>query len=139
MRKTSDEKVYIHGKMMTFSDLFFEYCKIEDENEKLKTENKELKDRNANLRLNLATYDLPEVKKVLIDWRTGELDKKFKKLENENKKLKGIIDDPIKENEEYFEIKMYKYKRKYEICKKKLELIMLHLEEVKEVLNEKDC
>lgn len=94
MRKTSDEKAYIHGKMMSFSDLFFEYCKLEDENEKLKAE---------------------------------------------NKKLKGTISDPIKENKEYFEIKMYKYKRKYEICKKKLELIMLYLEEVKEVLNEKDC
>lgn len=59
---------------------------------RLQEENKELKDRNANLRLNLATYDLPEVKKVLTDWRTGELDKKFKKLQEENKELKEKID-----------------------------------------------
>lgn len=65
--------------------------KIFEQNQQLKRlqeENKELKNRNANLRLNLATYDLPEVKKVLTDWRTGELDKKFKKLQKENEELK---------------------------------------------------
>jgi hypothetical protein len=57
---------------------------------RLQEENKELKSRNANLRLNLATYDLPEIKKVLTDWRTGELDIKFKKLQKENEKLKKL-------------------------------------------------
>ena len=61
---------------------------LQDNLKRLREENEELKSRNANLRLNLATYDLPEVKKVLTDWRTGELDKKFKKLQEENKKLK---------------------------------------------------
>jgi hypothetical protein len=60
------------------------------ENIELQQENDELKDRNANLRLNLATYDLPEIKKVLTDWRTGELDKKFKKLQQENEGLKKL-------------------------------------------------
>ena len=55
---------------------------------RLQEENKELKDRNANLRLNLATYDLPEIKKILTDWRTGELDKKFKNLQKEKEELK---------------------------------------------------
>lgn len=132
MRKTSDERAYIHGKLMSFSDLFFEYCKIEDENEKLKAENKELKDKNEILDIQVQGLFNTNMK----------LDDEVRKLRNANKKENmklGIINDPIKENEEYFEIKMYKYKRKYEICKKKLELIMLHLEEVKEVLNEKDC
>jgi len=65
--------------------------KIFEQNQQLKhlqEENKELKDRNTNLRLNLATYDLPEIKKVLTDWRTGELDKKFKNLQKENEGLK---------------------------------------------------
>ena len=55
---------------------------------RLEQENEELKSRNENLKLNLATYDLPEIKKVLTDWRTGELDIKFKKLQKENEKLK---------------------------------------------------
>lgn len=81
--------------------------KIFEQNQQLKRlqeENKELKDRNTNLRLNLATYDLPEIKKVLTDWRTGKLDKKFKKLQKENEKLKQALEEiktfakPIKEN-----------------------------------------
>jgi chromosome segregation ATPase len=60
-------------------------------NIELQKENEELKARNANLRLNLATYDLPEIKKVLTDWRTGELDKKFKKLQKENEELKAML------------------------------------------------
>lgn len=58
---------------------------------RLQEKNEELKDRNANLRLNLATYDLPEIKKVLTDWRTGKLDKKFKNLQKENEELKDRL------------------------------------------------
>lgn len=59
---------------------------------RMQEENEKLKDRNANLRLNLATYDLPEIKKVLTDWRTGELDKKFKNLQEENEGLKKQLE-----------------------------------------------
>ena len=61
--------------------------------QRMKKENEELKSRNANLRLNLATYDLPEVKKVLTDWRTGELDIKFKKLQKKYEKLYKALEE----------------------------------------------
>lgn len=51
----------------------------------------ELKHSNENLRLALSTYELPEIQKILIDWRTGELDIKFNKLEAENTKLKELL------------------------------------------------
>lgn len=60
----------------------------------MQEENENLKDRNANLRLNLATYDLPEVKKVLTDWRTGELqlqENKLKKYKQALEEIKEII------------------------------------------------
>ena len=69
-------------------------CKGKEcELQRLKQENKKLKDRNANLRLNLATYDLPEIKKVLTDWRTGELDIKFKKSQKKYKKLYKTLEE----------------------------------------------
>lgn len=65
---------------------------------KLIDDNKSLKHRNENLRLALKTYELPEIQKILIDWRTGELDKKFNKLEKENAQLKKQLAIAIEEN-----------------------------------------
>ena len=62
-----------------------------DLTEQLEKSVKDLKHRNENLQLALKTYELPEIQKILIDWRTGELDRKFNKLEAENKQLKDII------------------------------------------------
>jgi hypothetical protein len=58
---------------------------------KLLDEKKDLKHRNENLQLALKTYELPEIQKVLIDWRTGELDRKFNKLEAEKVQLKELL------------------------------------------------
>lgn len=71
---SNDQKLYTENVV---NDMQLKIKRLQEKNE-------ELKDRNANLRLNLATYDLPEIKKVLTDWRTGELDKKFKNLQKEN-------------------------------------------------------
>lgn len=58
-------------------------------NAELENSIKDLKHRNENLRLALKTYELPEIQKILTDWRTGELDKKFNKFEKENSQLKS--------------------------------------------------
>lgn len=55
-----------------------------------------LKASNNNLKLQIETYNLPEVQKALTDWRTGELDlqaNKLKKLEAENEQLKHELDN----------------------------------------------
>lgn len=78
---SNDQKLYTENVV---NDMQLKIKRLQEKNE-------ELKDRNANLRLNLATYDLPEIKKVLTDWRTGELDKKFKNLQKENEEQKEQI------------------------------------------------
>lgn len=60
-------------------------------NAELENSIKDLKHRNENLRLALKTYEFPEIQKILTDWRTGELDKKFNKFEKENAKLKELL------------------------------------------------
>ena len=64
---------------------------MNDLTEQLEKSVKDLKHRNENLQLALKTYELPEIQKILIDWRTGELDRKFNKLEAENTKLKDLL------------------------------------------------
>ena len=46
--------------------------------------------------LALKSYESPEIQKILIDWRTGELDRKFNKLEAENTKLKELLEIAVK-------------------------------------------
>lgn len=62
-----------------------------EENKSLIEENEKLKKSNHNLKLHIETYQIPEVVKVLTDWRSGELDlqeKRLKKLEADNKMYK---------------------------------------------------
>lgn len=53
-------------------------------------ENAELKHRNENLRIALSTYEMPEVVKVLTDYRTGELQLQEKRLNNYRSVLQEI-------------------------------------------------
>jgi hypothetical protein len=56
----------------------------------LEQENKELKHRNKNLKLALSTYEMPEVVKVLTDWRTGELQLQENKLNKYKQAIEEI-------------------------------------------------
>ena len=87
-----------------------ELQRLKQENEKLNTIiyqlerkmdamcncNKELKHRNENLRIALSTYQMPEVVKVLTDWRTGELQLQENKLKNYRKALEEIRENLVK-------------------------------------------
>lgn len=110
-------------------------AELYDKNVQLQEENEELKGRNANLRLNLATYDLPEIKKVLTDWRTGELDKKFKKLQKENEELKNRL-KTLDDEEFVYEVTEIEYNNF-----KKMNKYKQALEEIREITNEciTDC
>lgn len=63
--------------------------------QELEEENKILNNRNENLRIALSTYELPEVVKVLTDWRTGELQLQENKLRKYRKALEDIRDMAI--------------------------------------------
>ena len=62
-----------------------------DDIAKLKAENDKLKLSNENLRQALKTYEIPEVVKVLTDWRTGELDLRINKYKQTLKEIKGVV------------------------------------------------
>lgn len=66
------------GQKLAISTKEFE--KVFDEIDRLEQENEELKHRNENLRIALSTYEMPEVVKVLTDYRTGELQLQENKL-----------------------------------------------------------
>lgn len=61
--------------------------------QRLKQENKKLEDSNKNLKLTLETYQMPEVVKVLTDWKTGELDLQEHKLQKYEQALEEIRDE----------------------------------------------
>ena len=65
--------------------------RIMDDIAKLKAENDKLKLSNENLRQALKTYEIPEVVKVLTDWRTGELDLRINKYKQTLKEIKGVV------------------------------------------------
>lgn len=73
--------------------------------EVLEAENEKLKASNRNLKLNLETYNLPEVKKILTFWHTGELDlqeKRLKKQEAENKMYKKDLESEVLLKAKYY-------------------------------------
>lgn len=61
----------------------------------LKAENEKLKHSNENLRLALKTYEMPEVVKVLTDWRTGELDLRMNRYKQTLQEIKKIAEEHI--------------------------------------------
>ena len=68
-----------------------DYEASEQENAELKAENEKLKHSNENLRLALKTYEMPEVIKVLTDWRTGELALRINKYKQTLQEIKAIV------------------------------------------------
>ena len=80
----NDNKSY--NKCESYNDCYYKQLK------RLEQENEELKHRNENLRIALKTYEMPEVIKVLTDWRTGELQLQEKRLNKYKHALEEIRD-----------------------------------------------
>jgi hypothetical protein len=75
------------GKCNDLQDCEFKYIA------ELKAENEKLRHSNENLRLALKTYEMPEVVKVLTDWRTGELDLRINKYKQTLQEIKAIAEE----------------------------------------------
>lgn len=69
--------------------------KFADRISELEAKNEKLKHSNENLRLALKTYEMPEVVKVLTDWRTGELDLRINKYKQTLQEIKTIAEEDV--------------------------------------------
>lgn len=85
----AEQKIIAYLKGYLTKDEKLEAYRLD--NEELKAGNEKLKHSNENLRLALKTYEMPEVVKVLTDWRTGELDLRINKYKHTLQEIKAIV------------------------------------------------